>query len=67
MKKIFLLMISAGVLSCVAERKGQTDPSVPPSYIGSRARGQALQTDKFPRPPEQVVSETTQQTEEIKR
>ncbi len=35
----------------VGERKGQTDPSGPHSYIGSRARGKALQTDKFPRPP----------------
>ncbi|MCM2353790.1 MAG: hypothetical protein NDI63_09255 [Pseudobdellovibrio sp.] len=34
----------------VAERKGQADPSGPHSYIGTRARGKALQTDKFPPP-----------------
>ncbi len=43
----------------VAERKGQTDPSGPHSYIGTRARGKALQTDKFPRPPEHATSGTT--------
>lgn len=44
----------------VGERKGQTDPSGPHSYIGSRARGKALQTDKFPRPAKMTASGTTQ-------
>lgn len=44
----------------VSERKGQTDPSGPHSWIGSRARGKALQTDKFPRPPEHAASGTAQ-------
>ncbi len=43
----------------IGERKGQTDPSGPHSYMGSRARGKALQTDKFPRLPV-TASGTTQ-------
>lgn len=45
----------------VGERKGQTDPSGPHSYIGSRARGKALQTDKFPRPPNNMTASGTTQ------
>ncbi|WP_409478688.1 hypothetical protein [Pseudobdellovibrio sp. HCB154] len=43
----------------VSERRGQNDPSDKHSWIGSRARGKALQTDKFPRPP-QAASGTAQ-------
>lgn len=39
----------------------QTDPSGPHSYIGTRARGKSLQTDKFPRPPEHAAASGTTQ------
>lgn len=52
--------VAVSAAAIMEDSTTKTDPSGPYSYIGSRARGKALQTDKFPRPPNMTASRTTQ-------
>lgn len=54
-----LLFLSVIISMGTKPTSGTTSSeNLPEVRVSTRARDQALQTDKFPRPPERVVSET---------
>lgn len=61
-KLLIILLFSGVIMSMGSDSTSTSDTDLKTSSegVGTRARGKALQTDKFPRPPEHAASGTAQ-------